>query len=313
MRVKVLGTAAGGGFPQWNCACPQCIGVRTGTLQGRTRTQAQAAVSPDGAKWFLLNASPDLRTQILTTPELAPQSSPSGNRNSPIAAVILTSADVDAVMGLLHLREFQPLHIFSTLGVRRALLEENSLFRVLARSTPPVRWENLPLDRLVPLAIASGSEKKGGLFCKAVSLSGSYPDYVSEGLRGTLSPEEAVIGLCLVSKEKRLFYAPNLPGIGDSWMRSVEEADLAILDGTFWKDDELSAIQKGSKSARQMGHLPLWGERGLLRTAFRPSKAKRVLLHINNTNPILNEQSEECRFVRQAGWEIAYDGMEFSL
>jgi pyrroloquinoline quinone biosynthesis protein B len=313
MRVRALGTAAGGGFPQWNCACPQCAGFRTGTLQGRPRTQTQAAISPDGIKWFLLNASPDLRTQILSTPELAPQPSPSANRNSPIAAVILTSADVDAVMGLLHLREFQPLLIFSTLGVRRALTEENSLFRVLSRSNPPVRWENLPLDRLVPLATASGADKKAGLFCKAVSLSGGYPDYVSEGLRSTLAPEEAVVGLCLVSKEKRLFYAPNLPGIGDSWMRSVEEADLAILDGNFWKDEELSAIQKGSKSARQMGHLPMWGERGLLRTAFRPSKTRRVLIHINNTNPILNEQSEECRFVRQSGWEIAYDGMEFSL
>jgi pyrroloquinoline quinone biosynthesis protein B len=310
MLVRILGSAAGGGFPQWNCACPQCVGVRAGTLQARARTQAQAAVSADGAKWFLLNASPDLRQQILSANALSPQAGP---RNSPIVAVALTSADVDAVMGLLHLREFQPLQIFSTLGVRRALTEENSLFRVLSRSNPPVRWETLALDRLVPLLPSSGTDKKTGLFCKVVSLSGNYPDYVSESLRGSLPPEEAVVGLCLVSREKRLFYAPNLPGIGDSWTRSVEEADLAVVDGTFWKDDELSAIHKGSKSARQMGHLPLWGERGLLRTGFRPSKTKRVLIHINNTNPILNEQSEECRFVRQAGWEIAYDGMEFSL
>jgi pyrroloquinoline quinone biosynthesis protein B len=310
MRLKILGSAAGGGFPQWNCSCSQCSGVRAGSLQARQRTQAQGAVSPDARRWFLLNASPDLRQQILAAPELAPQA---GGRNSPITAVLLTSADVDAVMGLLHLREFQPLQIFSTLGVRRALTEENSLFRVLNRSSPPVRWENLPLDRLVPLAAASATDKKGGLFCKAVSLNGSYPDYVSESLRQTLSPEEAVLGLSLVSNEKRLFFAPNVPGVGDSWMHSVEEADLAILDGTFWKDDELSAVQKGGKSARQMGHLPLWGERGLLRTPFRPSKTRRVLIHINNTNPILNEQSDECRFVRQSGWEIAYDGMEFSL
>jgi pyrroloquinoline quinone biosynthesis protein B len=310
MRLKILGSAAGGGFPQWNCSCNQCVGVRAGTLQGRQRTQAQAAVSADLSRWLLLNASPDLRQQIISAPELAPKG---GARNSPIIAVVLTSADVDAVMGLLHLREFQPLQIFSTLGVRRAVTEENSLFRVLNRSHPPVRWENLPLDRLVPLAAASPADKKTGLFCKAVSLNGSYPDYVSDSLRQTLSPEEAVIGLSLVSNEKRVFYAPNLPGIGDLWQRSVEEADVAILDGTFWKDDELNAIQKGTKSARQMGHLPLWGDRGLLRTPFRPSKTKRVLTHINNTNPILSEQSEECRFVRQSGWEIAYDGMEFSL
>jgi pyrroloquinoline quinone biosynthesis protein B len=310
MRIKILGSAAGGGFPQWNCACPQCMGVRAGTLQGRSRTQAQVAVCADGLRWFLLNASPDLRQQILATPELEPQN---GTRNSPIVGVILTSGDVDAVMGLLHLREFQPLQVFSTLGVRRALTEENALFKVLARSNPPVRWETLALDRLIPLAPGTAGDKKSGLFCKAVTLNGSYPDYVSETLRRSLSPEEAVVGISLVSNEKRLFFAPNIPGIGDAWLRNVEESDVALLDGTFWKDDELSSIQKGSKSARQMGHLPLWGERGLLRQPFRPSKTRRVLIHLNNTNPVLNEQSDESRFVRQAGWEIAYDGMELTL
>ena len=310
MRIKVLGAAAGGGFPQWNCSCIQCAGVRVGSLQSRARTQAQLAISPDNSHWFLLNASPDLRQQILSTPELAPRA---GTRNSPISAVVLTSADVDAAMGLLHLREFQPFQVFSTLGVRRALIEENSFLRVLARSNPPVRWEVLPLDRLTPLLPASPGDKKSGLFCKAVSLSGNYPDYVSDALRQSLSPADAVIGLSLVSNEKRLFYAPNLPGIGDRWHRNVEESELAFLDGTFWKDDELLAIQKGSKSAREMGHLPLWGERGLLRQPFRPSRTRRVLIHINNTNPVLNEQSQEFRFVRDAGWEIAYDGMEISL
>lgn len=284
--------------------------MRAGTLQSRPRTQAQLAISPDGFRWLLLNASPDLRQQILSTPELAPGA---GTRNSPISAVALTSADVDAVMGLLHLREFQPFQIFSTLGVRRMLSEENSLLRVLARSNPPVRWEVLPLDRLVPFLPASPGDKRSGLFCKAVSLSGSYPDYVSDALRQSLSPADAVVGLSLVSNEKRVFYAPNLPGIGEQWHRNVEESDLAILDGTFWKDEELSSIQKGSKSAREMGHLPLWGERGLLRQPFRPSRTRRVLIHINNTNPVLNEQGQEFRFVRDAGWEIAYDGMEITL
>ncbi|MGB9463967.1 MAG: pyrroloquinoline quinone biosynthesis protein PqqB [Candidatus Acidiferrum sp.] len=310
MRVKVLGSAAGGGFPQWNCACPQCTGVRSGTLKAHPRTQTQAAISPDGSRWFLLNASPDLRQQILSSADLVP---PAGSRNTPINAVILTSADVDAVMGLLHLREFQPLQIFSTMAVRRILTEENSLFRVLARSNPPVKWETLPLDRLMPLVPGSPVDKKSGLFCKPVSLNGNFPDYVSESLRNTLAPEEAVIGLTLVSKEKKLFYAPNLPGIGDHWLRCVEESDLAILDGTFWKDDELGSIQKGSKSARQMGHLPLWGDRGLLRQPFRPSKTRRVLIHLNNTNPVLNEESPESRIVRDAGWEIAYDGMELAI
>ncbi len=216
-------------------------------------------------------------------------------------------------MGLLHLREFHPLQIYSTVAVRRILTEENGIFRVLTRSNPPVRWETLPLDRLMPLVPASPADKKSGLFCKAVPLSGNYPDYVSESLRNTLGPEEAVIGLSFVSNEKRLFYAPTLPGIGDRWLRTIEESDLAILDGTFWKDDELHSVQKGGKTARQMGHLPLWGDRGLLRQPFRPSKTRRVLTHINNTNPILNDDSQESRIVREAGWEIAYDGMELAV
>ena len=310
MRVKVLGSAAGGGFPQWNCGCSQCMGARSGTLKARARTQTQGAVSADGSRWFLLNASPDLRQQILSSADFAP---PAGSRNSPINAILLTSADVDAVMGLLHLREFQPLQIFSTVAVRRILSEENSLFRVLARSNPPVRWETLLLDRLVPLIPASPGDKKSGLFCKAVPLGGNFPDYVSDSLRPSLATEESVIGLTLVSNEKRLFYAPNLPGTGDRWLRSVEESDLAILDGTFWKDDELNSVRKGSKSARQMGHLPLWGDRGLLRQPFRPSKTHRVLIHINNTNPILTDGSPESRIARDAGWEIAYDGMELAI
>jgi pyrroloquinoline quinone biosynthesis protein B len=184
---------------------------------------------------------------------------------------------------------------------------------VLARSNPPVRWENLPLDRLIPLIPPAPAEKRIGLFCKAVSLNGNFPDYVNEPLRGSLAQEEAVIGLTLVSKEKKLFYAPQLPGTGDHWLRLVEESDMAILDGTFWKDDELNSIQKGSKTARQMGHLPLWGDRGLLRQPFRPSKTRKVLIHINNTNPILNEEGQENRIVREANWEIAYDGMELSI
>jgi pyrroloquinoline quinone biosynthesis protein B len=286
------------------------MGVRSGTLKARARTQTQAAITADGSRWFLLNASPDLRQQILSSPDFVP---PAGSRNTPISAVVLTSADVDAVMGLLHLREFQPLQIFSTMAIRRILTEENSLFRVLTRSNPPVKWETLPLDRLMPLIPPSPGDKKSGLFCKAVPLNGAFPDYVSESLGNSLSQEEAVIGLMLVSKEKKLFYAPNLPGIGDHWVRCVEESDLAILDGTFWKDDELNAIRKGSKSAREMGHLPLWGDRGLLRQHFRPSKTRRVLVHLNNTNPVLNDESPESRIVRDAGWEIAYDGMELAI
>jgi len=146
-----------------------------------------------------------------------------------------------------------------------------------------------------------------------VPLLAGFPDYVSDSLRGNMPPEEAVIGVQLVHKEKRFFYAPSVSGQGEEWQRSVDESDLALLDGTFWKDDELISAKRGRKTAREMGHLPLWGERGMLKRPFRLGKTKRVLTHINNTNPILNEESPEHRAVRDAGWDIAYDGMEFNL
>ena len=310
MRIRVLGSAAGGGFPQWNCSCPNCSSLRGGSVNARPRTQAQVAVSSGPSSWFLLNASPDLRQQILATPELSVTSSSPG---SPISTILLTSAEVDCVMGLLHLREFHPLHIYSTLSVRRILTEENSLFRVLTRSNPPVRWDTLPLDRLIPLVAPSSPSAKDGFFCKAVPLLGGFPDYVSDLLKGSFPPEEAVIGLQLVHKEKRFLYAPSVSGLAEDWQRSVDESDLALLDGTFWKDDELIQAKRSRRTARDMGHLPLSGERGLLKRPFRLGKTKRVIIHINNTNPVLNEESPEHRAVREAGWEIAYDGMEFNL
>jgi len=216
-------------------------------------------------------------------------------------------------MGLLHLREFQPLQIYSTLAVKRILTEENRLFQVLTRSNPPVHWEILTVDRMLPLVPATSSGSKDGLFCKTVPLFGGFPDYVSDSLRGKLPPEEAVIGVQLVHKEKRFFYAPSISGEGEDWQRSIDESDLAFLDGTFWQDGELISAKRSRKTAREMGHLPLSGERGLLKRPFRLGKTKRVLIHINNTNPILNEESSESRAVRDAGWEIAYDGMEFTL
>jgi pyrroloquinoline quinone biosynthesis protein B len=216
-------------------------------------------------------------------------------------------------MGLLHLREFQPLHVFSTVSVRRILTEENGLFRVLARSNPPARWDAMPPDRLMSLVPPSAPGMKDGFFYKAVSLGGNYPDYVSDSFRGSLPPEEAVVGLVLIHKEKKFFYGPALPAVGEEWRRSVDECDLALLDGTFWKDDELISAQRSRKTAREMGHMPVGGDRGLLRQPFRLGKTRRVLIHINNTNPVLNEDSPEHRTVREAGWEIAYDGMEFEL
>jgi pyrroloquinoline quinone biosynthesis protein B len=274
------------------------------------RTQAQVAVSAHPGQWVLLNASPDLRQQINAAPDLQMKSTTAG---SPIHTILLTSADVDCVMGLLHLREFQPLHIYSTLAVKRILTEENAIFRVLMRSNPPVKWDILPVERLIPLVPASSPGSKDGLFCKAVQLLGTFPDYVSESMKNSFPPEEAVIGLQLVHKEKRFFYAPSVAGVGENWQRIVDESDLAFLDGTFWKDDELIQAKRSRKTAREMGHLPLSGDKGMLKQPFRLGKTRKVLIHLNNTNPVLREDSNENRAVRDAGWEIAYDGMEFKL
>ena len=303
MRVKVLGSAAGGGFPQWNCGCANCVRARAIGDNIEARTQAQVAVTAGDKPWFLLNASPDLRQQILATPEFAPAA---GERDSPIIGVVLTSADVDAVVGLLHLREFHPLHAYCTSGVRRILTETNSIFRVLERSKPPVRWCDIQPEKEVPLA-------DSGLVCTAVGLDGTYPDYVDESLRQELSPDEAVIGLQIAFGEKKIFFAPGLPGDSGKWKVHAAASDLALLDSTFWSDDELFAIRGGGKSAREMGHPPLSGSGGLVEEMGRETRPRKVAIHINNTNPILNEGSPEYREMRDAGWEIAHDGMEFVL
>lgn len=279
-------------------------------MKGPARTQAQVAISPAEFTWLLLNASPDLRQQLAEYPEFAPREK---TRSTPIAAIILTSADVDSVLGLLHLREFQPLRIYSTLSVRRALTEENTLFRTLERSNPPVQWEALPLNRSTPIFQSASAADNTSLFCKAVPLGGNFPDYVSNQLRRSLSEEEAVIGLHLAQTEKRFFYAPTLSGGGEDWKRCVSESDLALLDGTFWSDDEMVKIHDTGKTARQMGHLPLSGAQGLLDQLQRNENVQRVLIHLNNTNPVLDTESAANRAVREAGWEIAHDGMEFKL
>jgi pyrroloquinoline quinone biosynthesis protein B len=296
MRVKVLGSAAGGGFPQWNCGCLNCSRFRIGKLKGRARTQTQVAISPSKPEWFLLNASPDLRQQLLQNPEFSPQN---GIRSTPIQAIILTSADVDCVMGLLHLREFQPLRIFATRSVHRVLTEENSLFRALDRSSPSVQWLPLPLNE--PVSISEESAGHGSpISCRAASVGGNFPDYVSPGLRSQLCAKEAVIALEITQNDKCLFFGASLPQLSSDVKDRLNASDAAFLDGTFWSDSELADVTGNGRTAREIGHLPLSGKSGLLE-------------QINNTNPLLDEESAANRSVRDARWEIAYDGMDFEL
>ena len=240
--------------------------------------------------------------------------SPTGpGRNTPASAIILTSADVDCVLGLLHLREFQPLRIYATASVRRVLTEENSLFRTLERSHPPVEWISLPANEAIPVSQERDSAGRAGLCCRAVPLDGDFPDYVSEGLRRSLPREEALVGLELEQNGKRMFYAPSIPGSSDGWKQYAVASDLSLLDGTFWTNDELVRVMGSGKTAREMGHMPLSEENGLLKQMGNVRGGRRILIHMNNTNPLLDEESEPNRAAREAGWEIAYDGMEFEL
>jgi pyrroloquinoline quinone biosynthesis protein B len=316
MRVKILGSAAGGGFPQWNCACRNCQGLREGTLRARPRTQTQIAIdaNPEYAlrtHWSLVGASPDLRSQVLAEPELRPF--PNTKSSTPIYDVYLCGADVDSLMGLLHLREFQPFKVFAPSSIGRILSEENSMFRVLARATPPVQWFSLPLSSELHREKDVNPYNTPEFKAIAVPLGGEYPDYVGEKLRRELPAQEAVVGLAIDYRGKRLFVAPTLPGRNPEWKKWAESSDLVLIDGTFWSDNELVRLGRGKKTARSMGHLPLAGPGGLLDQYPHHAPGRKVLIHINNTNPILDEDSAEHRAVLASGFEIAYDGMELSL
>jgi len=303
MRVKVLGSAAGGGFPQWNCACRNCSRLRRGAFNGRPRSQAQVSIS-SGGNWVLLNASPDIRLQIESAPELHPTGGP---RHSPISSVILTSADLDQVLGLLLLREFQSFRIYATASIRRILTEHNSMFGVLGRELAQVCWHDVVPGRQL--------EIEPGIWIDPIATAHRYPEYVSPQMQAFLKPEEAVLGLLISAGNggSRLAYLPALACVPDDWLDWLDGCEVLLFDGTFWTDDELSAVLRRDRSARQMGHIPVSGPDGSLETLARLKRPRKIFFHINNTNPMLDEDGPEYRAVRDAGWELAWDGMELEL
>jgi pyrroloquinoline quinone biosynthesis protein B len=306
MQVKILGSAAGGAFAQWNCACGNCRALRAGTFLGKARAQTQVAISHDGSSWFLLGASPDLRSQIENTPELHPRE---GLRQSPIAGVVLANADLDHVLGLLLLRELQPLRVHSTASVRRILCEDNSMFGMLHRVPNQVVWSDYATGESFLMRDPQGADS--GLRCRAWSLSDHYPAYVTSDRRAQLAPGEAAMGFIVSSSSQaRIAYMPAVPHLDDALLEEFETCDVLLFDATFWSDDELIRVQGSGQTALQMGHIPVQTSLQKLAGLRRPRK---IFLHINNTNPILNEASEQYRQVRDAGWEIAEDGWQFNL
>lgn len=307
MHVRILGSAAGGGFPQWNCACANCRSLRAGKFAGKPRSQAQIAVSEDGRSWFLLGASPDLRHQIESCRELHPLEGP---RSSPISGVVLASADIDHVLGLLLLRELQPLNVYGTSSVLRILRSQNSMFRMLNRVANQVNWMEQPPGEDFSLGLPSG--ENSGLRCRLVPVSSHFPAYVNE--RSGLSPLEAVAGYMLTSGTgKTLAYLPNVAAITDEIRSRIERADLVLFDGTFFSDDELIRVQGSGQRACEMGHVPVGGEDGSLQLLSGIGAGRKMYIHINNTNPMLDESGAEYQAIRKAGWELAEDGWQGTL
>lgn len=300
MKILVLGSAAGGGFPQWNCNCRNCDGVRNGRVRARSRTQSSIAVSVNGDDWVLFNASPDILAQIRANPCLQPGR---GLRDTGIAGVVLIDAQIDHTTGLFMLREGKPLDIWCTDQVNEDLTTGNPIFDVLShfctarrqplRVTPPESFvvPAVPGLRFSPVPLAS----------KAPPYSPHRHDPHPGDNIGVLI-EDTVSG-------QKVFYAPGFGAMENHLEPYLADSDCVLLDGTFWTDDEMIRLGISTQTARAIGHLPQSGPDGMIELLARYTKPRKILIHINNTNPILDEDSAERAELTRAGIELAWDGM----
>jgi pyrroloquinoline quinone biosynthesis protein B len=310
MRVRVLGAAAGGGLPQWNCACPNCAAARAGEPAVRPQTQSSIAVSADGERWVLFNASPDVRAQIEAFPALAPRN---GVRGSAIRAVFLTDAEIDHTSGLLFLREGGGLALYSTSFVKGALRRSGILPTLEAYL--PVRWTEVVEG--APVRLRGREAEDLGLEVEAFAVAGDAPLYY--GNHGAASPDAVQRSAMTIGARIRvpgeagsLVYVPGA-GAADEVLSRVGPDDALLWDGTFWTDDELARLGISERRAMDMGHLPISGPGGSLERLREVRARRRAYIHINNTNPILRTGSPERRAVESSGWEVAFDGMEFEI
>lgn len=293
----VLGAAAGGGFPQWNCNCDVCRLAWAGDQRVRARTQASLAVSASGRRWTLLNASPDLRAQIQATAALHP----SGLRDSPIESVVLTGAEIDQAAGLLSLRERSPFRIVAT-AATLAAIAGNPMFGALAPDVVSRR------------AVTPGEKFAlgEGLEAELFMVPGKAPLYLEGENPETAAESAANVGVEITDGSSRLAYVPGAAAVTPALRQRLSRADVIVFDGTLYTDDEMIRTGTGSKAGRRMGHLPIDGPDGSL-AALQGLTARKIFVHINNTNPILVDGSPERRTVEAAGWEAAEDGMEIVL
>jgi pyrroloquinoline quinone biosynthesis protein B len=301
IRVLLLGVAAGGGLPQWNCACVNCQQARAGVIP--PQTQSSIAVGDDAGNWFLINASPDLPAHLRAYPALAPR--PDSPRNSPIAAVFLTSADVDHVLGLLSLREGNALHICATPAIQQAAAILG--VTTVLQSFCGVVWHQPTGGRFASLRGSDGRESS--LRVRVLPLSGRAPRYAGQSSNGG----DSTIALEFLDERTggRLLVAPGVEALSGPLQDAAKESDAVLLDGTFWSEDELSRVRAGAPGASEMGHLPI--KDGTLPFLSALPSRHRVYVHINNTNPIFVPGSAERAAVESAGVIIGYDGMGFDL
>ena len=298
LTAIVLGSAAGGGFPQWNCRCPICQLAWSGDTRVRSRTQASLALSGDGENWLLINAAPDLPQQLRTSQVLHPRS---GMRGSPLKAVLLTGAEIDQVAGLLSLREREPFTICAT-AATLAALADNAMFAALAADVVTRR-------ALVPgetLALP------GAVQAQLFTVPGKAPLYLEGENPETASETAANVGVEISAAGARLVFIPGAAAVTPAMMERIARADVVFFDGTLFRDDEMIVGGTGTKTGRRMGHMPIDGRDGSL-AALEGVAARRIYVHINNTNPILVDGSPERALVERRGWEVAEDGMEIVL
>jgi pyrroloquinoline quinone biosynthesis protein B len=298
LTAIVLGSAAGGGFPQWNCRCPVCQLGWAGDPRVRSRTQASLAVSANGEDWTLINASPDLPEQVRRVSALHPRG---GTRGSPIKAILLTGAEIDQVAGLLSLREREPFILCATASAL-SVIEDNSMFGVLPPSVVTRRTIKSGESHALP----------GNLQAEFFAVPGKAPLYLEGDDPETMSETAGNMGVEICAGGARLAYVPGAAAVTAEMRQRLARADAVFFDGTLFRDDEMIATATGSKTGRRMGHMPIDGIEGSLR-ALAGLRARRLYIHINNTNPILVEDSPERACVTSQGWEVAVDGLEVAL
>ncbi|WP_447507948.1 pyrroloquinoline quinone biosynthesis protein PqqB [Acinetobacter lactucae] len=303
MYIYVLGSAAGGGFPQWNCNCPNCHGVRTGTIQAKARTQSSIAVSENGTDWVLLNASPDIRQQLFEFKAAQPARK---LRDTGITSVILMDSQLDHTTGLLTLREGCPMNVWCTEMVHQDLTSGFPVFNMLKHWNGGLQYHEINPTQAFKVDCFENLE-----FLPLIIKSAAPP--YSPHRHDPHDGDNIALIIKDHKTQKQLFYAPGLGKIDDQIMQIMQSSDCVMIDGTLWTDDEMQQTGVGTKTGREMGHLYISGEGGSLSYLNQLSTPKKVLIHINNTNPILNENSSQFAELKANGVEVAYDGMQIEL